>query len=435
MTVWQRFRLWRQSRPFWGGLFAVLSGLEFILSMNLELEGGTISLGQEGFPQYLLAFLMIVCGALAWYLPTHRHLYGLIATFAAVYSLLGLNLGGYFVGMLLGVAGGGLIFAWNPVSDAEIEAAQDGEDEASETEEEVGDPDPKAPSLRNGVPSPRQAADDDNLPKGLPPSPRHAALLVLVVALVVSLLTATSGPGTASAAMAPCLSPTPSPSSTGPGGIIGDIIDWFEDLFGKKKPTPTPTPTVTLSPCPSPSKTVKPSGTAVPTASGTATPPSGTPLPTGSSGSGPVKVIKAAPGQPPVGKKPSRMTGTRVQMINLVFVGVVDLPTADGTIRVLKFSMSQSDTDNFKLHVYGNAGKDTDLLSSKLTVKGDTVYFYTNRFRANLFGLIPVDYTPESLPPPIPLPWVFFTNPDVQLVWVDSPVLLAPNLRIKQVAS
>src|SRR5688500_594504 len=73
VTVWQRFRIWRQSRPFWGGLFAVLSGLEFILSMNLELEGGTISLGQEGFPQYLIAFLMIVCGALAWYTPAQRH--------------------------------------------------------------------------------------------------------------------------------------------------------------------------------------------------------------------------------------------------------------------------------------------------------------------------------------------------------------------------
>ena len=47
-----------------------------------------------------------------------------------------------------------------------------------------------------------------------------------------------------------------------------------------------------------------------------------------------------------------------------------------------------------------------------------------------LFGIIPVDYTPDNPPPPIPLPFVFFTEPDIELVWVDSPALDAPNLRI-----
>jgi hypothetical protein len=144
-------------------------------------------------------------------------------------------------------------------------------------------------------------------------------------------------------------------------------------------------------------------------------------------------VLKADAGQANVAKRPSRLTGTQVTMFNLNFDGVVDLPTVDGTIRVLKFSMSQSDTDNFLLHVYGPNGVDTELASSRLTVKGSTVSFYTNRFRGNLFGLIPVDFSPTSLPPPIPLPLVFFTNPDIQLVFVQSPTLLAPKLRINQV--
>jgi hypothetical protein len=134
-----------------------------------------------------------------------------------------------------------------------------------------------------------------------------------------------------------------------------------------------------------------------------------------------------------VGRRPSRLTGTQVTMRNLNFDGIVDLPTVDGTIKVLKFSMSQSDTDNFLLHVYGPNGVDTELRSSRLTVSGGGVQFYTNRFRGNLFGLIPVEFTPTSLPPPIPLPLVFFTNPDIQLVFVQAPVLLAPRLRISEV--
>jgi hypothetical protein len=123
------------------------------------------------------------------------------------------------------------------------------------------------------------------------------------------------------------------------------------------------------------------------------------------------------------------MTGSRITMTNLVFNGVVDLPTAEGTIRVLKFTMTQSDTNDFLLHVYGKNGWDMNLRSSKLTVRGGGVQFFTSRFRGNLFGLLPVDYTPDSLPPTPPSP-VFFTSPNVQLVWVDSPVLDAPDLKI-----
>ncbi len=135
-----------------------------------------------------------------------------------------------------------------------------------------------------------------------------------------------------------------------------------------------------------------------------------------------------------VARRPGRMTGSNLTMTNLNFEGVVELPVkGQSPMRVLKFSMTQADTDNFQLQVFGDKGWDTQLRSSKLTVAGSTVFFYTSRFRANLFGAIPVDYTPDSLPPPIPLPFVFFTNADIQLVLVDSPNLLAPKLRINQV--
>ena len=122
-------------------------------------------------------------------------------------------------------------------------------------------------------------------------------------------------------------------------------------------------------------------------------------------------------------------------MTNLNFDGIVDLPTVDGTLRVLKFTMTSSDTNDFLLHVYNAGGGiyDTDLRSTKLTVRGGGVQFFTTRFRGLLFGLIPVDYTPDNPPPPIPLPFVFFTEPNIELVWVDSPALDGPNLQITQV--
>jgi hypothetical protein len=418
VTVWERFRQWRQSRPFWGGLLVVLAGLEIIGSMNLEIGEGTISIGQEGFPAYLIAFILIICGPLAWFMPAQRHFYGLVATFVAIYSLLGVNLGGFIVGMLLGVIGGGLIFAWNPMSA------------------------PASPSESELEP------EDDS-------APRHAAMLIIALALSLSVLgtpgraLATPGHvlGTPSQTLAaPCgqaPAAAPSPSATPSHGPIGGILDGIIDFLGRllgggnqtpgSSPSPSPAPTPTPTPCPTPSGSASPSpGTSVsPTAPATPTAP-------GSPG-------KPGAGRPPpppriaaegtfVSRRPGRMTGSTLTMTNLNFVGVVELPVKGAAnMRVLKFSMAQADTDDFKLQVFGDKGWDTELRSSKLTVSGSTVFFYTSRFRANLFGVIPVDYTPDSLPPPIPLPFVLFTNADIQLVLVDSPTLLAPKLRINQV--
>ncbi|HZM83052.1 MAG TPA: DUF6114 domain-containing protein [Candidatus Limnocylindrales bacterium] len=434
MTIWQRFRVWRRSRPFWGGLLTLLAGLEIFGSMNLEINGGTIAIGQEGFASYLVVMVLVLCGVLAWFTPQQRHFYGLLAALVAIYSLIGVNLGGFFIGMLLGVAGGGLIFAWNPEGSSEEAEADEVPDEEPDTGELP------AVYLRDGVPTPREEQDQD--PKAS--SPRHAAMMIMVVALSVSML-AVMGAQTRAEAADPCGQPgpgpsaSPSPSATatgggsgsGSGGILGGIVDLFGRLLGggssQAQPEPSTTPSPTTPPTPSP----------CPTSPGD---PGGPGNPPGNPGGGgttkpatpKAKVLAAAPDQVPVAKRPSKMTGSRVQMNNLVFDGIVNMPTVDGTLRVLKFTMTSSDTNDFLLHVYNTSGGtfDTDLRSSKLTVRGGGVQFFTTRFRGNLFGLIPVDYTPDTPPPPIPLPFVFFTDPDIQLVWVDSPALDAPNLRI-----
>src|SRR5262249_52323775 len=94
----------------------------------------------------------------------------------------------------------------------------------------------------------------------------------------------------------------------------------------------------------------------------------------------------------------------------------------------LKFTMDQAVTDDFGLLTYARGDHSSDVVfkAQQLTVD-QNVAFYTKEFQGNLFGVLPVDYTPANppiIPPPgIPVPSVFFTQPDIQLVWVNADVL------------
>jgi len=113
--VRQRFRHWRRRRPFWGGYLLLLAGVELFLSANLTLGDIEVHIGPQGFLSYLLPLILVLCGVLAWYTPAQRLFYGILGLLTALYSLLGLNLGGFFVGMLFGIIGGALTIAWAPV--------------------------------------------------------------------------------------------------------------------------------------------------------------------------------------------------------------------------------------------------------------------------------------------------------------------------------
>ncbi|MCD0451288.1 DUF6114 domain-containing protein [Actinocorallia sp. API 0066] len=113
MSANNRFRLWRRTRPFWGGVFVVLAGVELI-SVPFAPLNVSIHQGMPGVASWLAGALLITSGALAWTHPVQRHFYGIVAMVAALASFPTSNLGGFFVGLLLGVVGAGLIFAWAP---------------------------------------------------------------------------------------------------------------------------------------------------------------------------------------------------------------------------------------------------------------------------------------------------------------------------------
>ncbi len=112
--VWRSFGRWRHRRPFWGCFFFLLSGLELFFTANQSLGGISLHLGPTGFLSYVLPLIMVICGVLCLITPGQRLFYGIVGLLAALYSFIGLNLGGFFLGMLFGIIGGALVIAWGP---------------------------------------------------------------------------------------------------------------------------------------------------------------------------------------------------------------------------------------------------------------------------------------------------------------------------------
>ncbi|WP_236242673.1 DUF6114 domain-containing protein [Streptomyces sp. CC228A] len=109
------WRRWRRSRPFWGGLVTILAGAE-ICAIPLAPVEIMLHQGIAGVPSVLLGIVMIMLGGSAWAAPQYRSMAGLVTTLLAAAALVMSNLGGFLVGTLLGIAGGAMMFAWQPVA-------------------------------------------------------------------------------------------------------------------------------------------------------------------------------------------------------------------------------------------------------------------------------------------------------------------------------
>ena len=108
------FAEWRRERPFVGGLLTMIAGVEMFFSGQLDIGKIHVQLGIEGFQATIIPVLLVVLGLLAMLMPVHRVFYGVISLVVSVYSLIGVNLGGFFLGMVLGAIGGVLVVAWMP---------------------------------------------------------------------------------------------------------------------------------------------------------------------------------------------------------------------------------------------------------------------------------------------------------------------------------
>lgn len=108
------FRAWSRRRPLIGGVLLVISGIEMFFSGQLDFGELHIQLGIEGLQATIIPLLLVLLGVLAVLMPAHHVFYGVIALAVALYSLVGVNLGGFIIGMLLGCIGGIIVVAWMP---------------------------------------------------------------------------------------------------------------------------------------------------------------------------------------------------------------------------------------------------------------------------------------------------------------------------------
>ena len=71
-----------------------------------------IHIGLQGLAGYVVPVIILLTGVLLLFHPVQRVFYSLIAVIFSLGSFITSNLGGFFIGMLLGLAGGSLAFAW-----------------------------------------------------------------------------------------------------------------------------------------------------------------------------------------------------------------------------------------------------------------------------------------------------------------------------------
>ncbi|MGW1722064.1 DUF6114 domain-containing protein [Streptomyces sp. NPDC002306] len=107
------FRSWRSGRPFWGGLLLALGGAEILLTEKASLKV-VMHIGMQGLAGYLLPVLMVLLGLLILFNPTQRLFYSITGVLLTLGTWITSNLGGFFVGLLLGIVGSCLAFGWLP---------------------------------------------------------------------------------------------------------------------------------------------------------------------------------------------------------------------------------------------------------------------------------------------------------------------------------
>lgn len=109
-----RFTEWKAGRPFWGAFLLMLGGVvigwvPYQFAFELAIIGGDFTVIGLVF-----AVMVFLTGTFVMARPELSTIFGVIGIALSILSLIG-ALGGLFVGMILGIAGGNLCIAWrNP---------------------------------------------------------------------------------------------------------------------------------------------------------------------------------------------------------------------------------------------------------------------------------------------------------------------------------
>ncbi|MGW8884127.1 hypothetical protein [Streptomyces sp. NPDC055749] len=137
------------------------------------------------------------------------------------------------------------------------------------------------------------------------------------------------------------------------------------------------------------------------------------------------------PGIPLLPNEPWVLESTMLTLNGLDYKGIVEVKRADGSIKkVLKFTASSIDIKDLHQLTVGPAGTTGHVTSDKgstSTIRNGEVTMYTEELKGNLFGLIPVTFSPET-PPPLNVPFAFFTKVKVTQAGQFGGSLKVPGL-------
>ncbi|MDI2130029.1 DUF6114 domain-containing protein [Yinghuangia seranimata] len=326
-------RRWRRTRPFWGGLYLVLGGTEIILIPMSPLSI-LITLGVGGLAALGIGAVLVVAGLCLWFLPAQRHFVSLVALIASVVSFAATNLGGFLVGMALGIVGSSMGFGWRP---------------KKPLAPQKGSPDPSASAAARPEPDPAE-------PDGRSAGGTGTAGLALAVPLVL---------------VATLLFPAAGRAYAGParGPAHGT------DLRG---------------------------------------------------------ALDAAAHATVAGARPPTVTSSFFAPIGFAFVGIVEVPTANGPLKAMKLTMNAASLRDYRLTTH-DPGPAYAIAADQLDLNGD-VTIYVTRLYGCIEGLICLTFAADGLPlPPIIPPFVFMTRVEADQALVGCTRLTTKNLAIKAV--
>ncbi|MFD9302378.1 hypothetical protein ACFWCB_06740 [Streptomyces sp. NPDC060048] len=136
-------------------------------------------------------------------------------------------------------------------------------------------------------------------------------------------------------------------------------------------------------------------------------------------------------GIPLLPDEPWYLDSSLLTLYGLDYEGIVEVKTAGGkTKTVLKFTADSLDIKDLYQTV-GKGGQVAHLKSrpgSTSKIRGAKVTMYTESLKGNLFGLIPIEFTPDT-PPPLNVPFAFFTNVKVVQAGQFGGTLTVPGLK------
>ncbi|MDH6109711.1 hypothetical protein P3T36_000482 [Kitasatospora sp. MAP12-15] len=111
------FSTWRGQRPFWGGLLVTLAGAEILFTEKAPLPV-VLHIGMLGLAGYLVPAILLLCGLLILFNPAQRIFYSILSVLLTLGTWVTSNLGGFLLGLFLGLIGSTLAFGWLPAQPA-----------------------------------------------------------------------------------------------------------------------------------------------------------------------------------------------------------------------------------------------------------------------------------------------------------------------------